>query len=127
MTFRKLALSAGVLAIFAIIGLSLVPGTMRPTVGPSDFAENFVAYFGCGALLTLGANRRAHYVAVILGLCACSGLMEFLQHFIPGRVSDFADLVANMAGTLVGVSIAGGVLFIAGCLERCRKGALPKS
>jgi len=71
-----------------------------------DFALNAVAYIPLGALACL-IQRRTETIrmavakSVALGL-AFSLLMEACQFFVPTRVSSGYDVLANVAGALVG-------------------------
>ncbi|MCW2601863.1 MAG: VanZ family protein, partial [Frankiales bacterium] len=66
-------------------------------------------------LLTFGRNRW--WVAILVGV-ATTAAIEFAQVFLPGRVSDVRDLIANSAGALLGVLI--GLLLTASKARQLR-------
>lgn len=51
-----------------------------------------------------GSRRRV--LLVMLGLLALGGLIEVVQYFVPGRDSDWHDVVADALGMAVGAFIA---------------------
>lgn len=74
----------------------------------SDIVFNIVAYVPMGVIACLhfgGAapDRRAVWKAVALG-AAFSATMEFLQLFVPHRVSSIVDVVSNTAGAAMGAA-----------------------
>ena len=58
-----------------------------------------------GIFLVLLFGRRLWFMSVISGILLTLAI-EFAQLFIPGRVSDVRDLVANSLGTMIGVLVA---------------------
>ncbi len=75
-----------------------------------DAFINLLAYLPFGLLVCL--TLRAHFGAltsVILGLCSgvlLSASMEYLQMYLPMRVSSNLDLLNNSAGALIGALLA---------------------
>jgi glycopeptide antibiotics resistance protein len=67
-----------------------------------EFFGNIALFAPLGFLLILLLGRNRWWVVVLLGIAATCGI-EFSQHFIPNRVPDVRDLVANSAGALIGV------------------------
>jgi len=51
-----------------------------------------------------GSLRR--WAALVLALIAFGGLIEVVQYFIPGRDSEWADLLADTVGIVAGVLLA---------------------
>ncbi|WP_223695170.1 VanZ family protein [Leifsonia poae] len=86
-----------------------------------EFTANVVMFVPMGLLFTLLLGRRRWWVALAIGVAATC-LIEFSQLFIPGRVSDVRDLIANTLGTAVGI----GVAFIGDGLAASRRGALAR-
>jgi VanZ family protein len=88
----------------------LVPPWPRYHVGFDDWS-NFVGYMPLGALVYASALRRGRG-ALGAGILACvlpsvlSWVMEFTQHFLPGRVPSLMDWVLNSLGACAGVSLA---------------------
>ncbi len=58
-----------------------------------------------GIFFVLLFGRRLWFMSVISGILLTLAI-EFAQLFIPGRVSDVRDLVANSLGTMIGVLVA---------------------
>jgi len=79
---------------------------VRPRyVIPFDIAINVLAYVPLGTLATLFFRQRGEARPAIWKAAfgaAVSAAMEFLQLFIPNRVSSVLDVVTNTAGTAVG-------------------------
>jgi len=88
----------------------LVPPWPHWHLGFDDWS-NFVGYMPLGALLYVGcAGRMRHdlYAGLLAGVlpCALSWTMEFLQHFLPGRVPSLMDWTLNSLGACAGVTLA---------------------
>jgi glycopeptide antibiotics resistance protein len=69
-----------------------------------EFTANIVMFIPVGALFALLLPPRRWWVAVLIGL-GMTVAIETAQLFIPGRVSDLRDIVANTAGAAIGVTI----------------------
>lgn len=75
-----------------------------------DATVNFLSYLPLGLLL--GLTLRARFGAlssVLLGLAGgmlFSASMEYLQMYLPSRISSNMDLLSNSAGALLGVLLA---------------------
>jgi VanZ family protein len=52
-------------------------------------------------------------LVVLIGLLAFGGLIEILQAFVPGRDSDWHDLLADAVGTAAGAALALATLRLA--------------
>jgi VanZ family protein len=81
-------------------------------VSRSNFAGNIllfipIGFFGAGAILA-GTKRRGRRVIGAVGLVASSIVLslaiEFLQVLVPGRTPSLADVTAQTAGTLAGLT-----------------------
>jgi glycopeptide antibiotics resistance protein len=70
-----------------------------------QFIANIGMFVPVGVFLLLLFGRRLWFVAV-LGGAALTCAIEAAQLFIPGRVSDVWDLVANTLGAVIGVLFA---------------------
>jgi glycopeptide antibiotics resistance protein len=116
--------------LFAVYLLGLARVTLWPELGPDDgfdlvrtilawlnshgigltysvteFVANIALFVPFGILVSLLWHRRAAWTVIALGL-ATSGAIELAQLlFLPHRVSDVRDLVANTLGTALGVGI----------------------
>ena len=80
------------------------------TYSAFDAVVNLLAYIPLGLLVSLALRARfSALVSVILGLClgvVLSMSMEYLQMYLPTRVSSNLDLLTNSAGALVGALLA---------------------
>lgn len=111
---RLLCIVTAYASVFIIVVLSLVPGGERPSTGMPDSLENFIAYFGAAVFCAFACTSWKGRLSSILGLIACSLLMETMQHFIPGRVPDVGDVIANGAGAALGTICAASGMYLVG-------------
>ena len=76
-----------------------------------EFTANILLFVPMGVLLAVLLGRWRWWLAFALG-AAATLTIEFVQLFLPARVSDPRDLLANALGTLVGIAlvavVAGG-------------------
>jgi glycopeptide antibiotics resistance protein len=70
-----------------------------------EFTANILLFVPMGLLLTLLFGRERWWLALALGVAA-TFTIEFVQLFLPARVSDTRDLLANTLGTIVGIAVA---------------------
>jgi glycopeptide antibiotics resistance protein len=75
------------------------------TYATLEFWANVAMFVPVGLFFLLLLGRRRWWVAILLGV-ALTCLIEFAQMFLPGRVSDPRDIVANSVGAFVGVIAA---------------------
>lgn len=64
----------------------------------------FAALALAGCLAFPGSRRTVLWV--LLAMVALGGLIEVLQAFVPGRSSDWGDLLADSVGVVVGAVLA---------------------
>lgn len=87
-----------------------------------DAAVNLLSYLPFGLLSVLAFHARFGAAAsVFLGLClavSLSASMEYLQMYLPSRVSSNMDLLTNSAGALLGSLLALSVVSRAWLLAR---------
>ncbi len=78
-----------------------------------DATANILSYLPFGFLVTLTLRARFGAVAsAIIALCSgilLSASMEYLQMYLPSRISSNTDLFSNSVGTSVGALLAVGV------------------
>jgi VanZ family protein len=111
----KLALAVGLVALLYWLAMFVgthLPGTPVPP-DPArswDKVEHVAAFAGLAVLLCvagalwLGASQRL--LALVLGLLALYGLVdEMTQRFLPYRMPDSGDWLANMLGAGLGLSL----------------------
>lgn len=70
-----------------------------------EFLANVAMFVPIGVFFVLLFGRRLWALSVAVGV-VLTLLIEGAQLFIPGRVSDVRDLIANSLGTVIGVLVA---------------------
>src|SRR5215469_15388493 len=81
--------------------LSLLPAQDLVRTGMPGELEHFVAYGGSASVAIAGYGRRG--AVRIVGLFwIYAAVLEYLQHFSPGRHPSVADFAASALGALVG-------------------------
>ncbi|MDH3760101.1 MAG: VanZ family protein [Gammaproteobacteria bacterium] len=89
----------GVLMLIVVGALSLLP---MPEVGVSDKLSHVVTYvFLAGWFSLLAPDWRA-LAATVIGLMAYGILLELLQGMTTYRYLEWADMVANGSGIVIG-------------------------
>lgn len=98
---HALVMFVGVLV--AVSYLALTPTPPKAADLGWDKLNHFTAF---GTLTVLGglAWRRTPW-RVALGLLAYGGLIELLQTQVPGRAAEWADLLADGIGILLGLAL----------------------
>jgi VanZ family protein len=94
---------------FLILGLSSIPASDIPVqlFWGADKLVHFAVYAGLGALALIAIWRGDMRARVALSLVALLGLAfgvidELYQGTVPGRDSDWADVIADFAGVCFG-------------------------
>lgn len=94
-------------------GLSFVDVLRAPlhlTFTPFDAAINLLSYLPFGLLVVLSLHGRFGKLTSIFLACVLaiflSGSMEYLQIYLPTRISSNMDLLSNSLGALLGALIA---------------------
>ena len=96
--------------------LSLLPAQDMVRTGIPGELEHFIAYAGSASIAIAGYGRRG--AVRIIGLFwIYAGILEYLQHFSPGRHPSIVDFAASGLGALFG-GVAGAFL-----VRRLGKGA----
>jgi len=67
-----------------------------------EFLANVGMFIPVGMFFLLLFGRRMWFAAVFAGV-AMTFSIEFVQIFLPDRVSDVSDIISNSLGTLIGV------------------------
>lgn len=100
-----------VLYWFTLLLLTSLPSSAMPPTELSDKIQHFLAFFGLGFLLNLALyfeqkypllNRYPALFTFIAG-AAYAALDEIHQKFIPGRMCDILDWVADVIGLTIGI------------------------
>jgi VanZ family protein len=79
-----------------------------------DKLMHYGAYTGLAFLSMLAYERRRGFV-LALSMILLGVVIEFLQHFSPGRTPDIADVIANSTGVFSGIVLG---LLVIGALAR---------
>lgn len=102
---RAWALVAAWVAAIVLASSIPHPPTAPVSIIPVDKLVHFTEYFGFGALLlraTLVSNwKRAPLWTLVITICFAI-LDEAHQYFVPSRVPDVADALADCTGALLG-------------------------
>lgn len=94
--------------LIAVTSVSLRP--LELSLPPnSDKTLHFITY----AILAIpiGLRRPKQLLMVICGLAAWSGIIELIQPHV-GRYGEWADLVANVLGLILGLVLARCIVFL---------------
>lgn len=83
---------------------SAVPGLSWIDYDVAEFSANVLLFVPMGVLFTLLLGVWRWWLAVAIGVVATL-VIEFAQRFLPERVSDPRDLLANTLGTLLGTAV----------------------
>lgn len=101
---RRMAVGSAVTTVLAVIIAVLTLAPM-PSGGPAGADKIYhVLAFACLAF-PLPLVRPRFAVWVILGVIAYGGVIEVIQPFF-GRQAEWADLVADGVGAILGASVA---------------------
>jgi VanZ family protein len=82
--------------------LSLLPAQDMVRTGLPGQLEHFVAYAGSAAIAVAGYGMSRGSMQIIGGFWVYAGILEYLQHFSPGRHPSIADFAASAFGVLCG-------------------------
>lgn len=97
---RRLWYGCGAALLLAVGLLSLLP---VPDIVVGDKLSHLVTYALLGAWFSLLAARPGALVAVFFGLLGYGALIELLQGMTAYRYAEWADLLANGIGILLGL------------------------
>ena len=104
---RSIQTSFRILTWFCIIllaVLSLLPAQDMLRTGIPGELEHFVAYAGSASIAIVGYRWRG--AMRIIGLFwMYAGILEYLQHFSPGRHPSIVDFAASALGALFGGAV----------------------
>ena len=82
--------------------LSLLPAEDMARTGLPGWVEHFVAYAGSAAIAMAGYGASRGIAQIIGGFWVYAGILEYLQHFSPGRHPAIGDFAASALGALCG-------------------------
>lgn len=106
--FRWLLVIAYAAAIFWVSSLSRPPLEIEQRF--IDKPLHFVEFFLFGALLVWTVHARSAPRPGLVGICIVVGILygasdEIHQMFVPGRVCELADVIADAAGAATGIFV----------------------
>jgi len=93
------------LLLAAIVFVTLSPIGLRPETAAPASLERFAAFAALGGTFCLGYPK--HRVPVLMFAVAVAGVLEALQHLVPGRHGRFADAAVKELGVAAGGFVAG--------------------
>ena len=82
--------------------LSLLPAQAITRTGLPGQFEHFIAYAGSAAIAMAGYGLSRGGMRIIGGFWTYAGVLEYLQHFSPGRHPSLDDFAASALGALCG-------------------------
>jgi VanZ family protein len=82
--------------------LSLLPAQDMVRTGFPGRVEHIVAYAGSAAIAMAGYGARRGVAQIVGGFWVYAGILEYLQHFSPGRHPAIEDFMASAVGALCG-------------------------
>jgi VanZ family protein len=82
--------------------LSLLPAQDMVRTSLPGQLEHFIAYAGSAAIAMVGYGLNQGGLRIIGGFWVYAGVLEYLQHFSPGRHPSLEDLAASALGALCG-------------------------
>jgi VanZ family protein len=97
--------SLRVLTWFCVILLavwSLLPAQEMVRTGLPGRVEHFIAYAGSAAIAMAGYGASRGTIQIIGGFWVYAGILEYLQHFSPGRHPAIGDFATSALGALCG-------------------------
>ena len=82
--------------------LSLLPAHDMVRTSLPGRVEHFIAYAGSAAIAMAGYGATRGAAQIIGGVWVYAGVLEYLQHFSPGRHPAIGDFAASALGTVCG-------------------------
>ncbi len=99
---RKLIICFYALYVLIITYFSLTPIEHKISESIWDKAAHFIAYLFL-VMIVKKVHIKFNYLTCIIICCSYSFIIECIQYFIPNRMFDILDMLANVLGTLLGV------------------------
>jgi VanZ family protein len=121
----KAARAAAWLLVLCAVVMTLGPQKVRPYTGIHHDIEHALAFALVGLAFGLGYPRQRMSLFVLA--VASAGLMEFLQHWIPGRHATIRDFAVNGFGACAGIAIAAVLHRLHGLRRRILAPDVPKA
>jgi VanZ family protein len=90
-------------AASAIVVLTVVPPSLRPTTEAPHDVEHASAFLLAGALFGLAYARREWTLSI--GAVVFCAMVEVLQLYVPGRHARWIDFVVDTVATVFGIFV----------------------
>ena len=99
------------LLLVVVSCLALTPKPLEGADSGLDKVAHLLAFtaLAFSAYLGFPASRGGTRMALLCGLLTYGGLIEVVQFFVPGRSSEWGDLLADGIGIVFGMSLAASV------------------
>lgn len=104
------------LILWAFLICCVVAGSLLPAASPemlaisrlniNDKVQHFCAYLALSSLPVIAFRDRRSGILAALSMFVLGLLMEWGQHFSPGRTPELGDVIANGAGVACGALLA---------------------
>jgi len=90
--------------LIGVVALTFVPASLRPLTPLPHGIEHFLAFFVTGLFFSLAYSLSFWRVAT--GSVLFSGILEFVQWFVPGRHARISDFVVGALAACAGGATA---------------------
>jgi VanZ family protein len=104
MVVRKLSRVAAWAGASAIVVLTVVPPSLRPTTDAPHDVEHAAAFLIVGILFGLAYEGRERVLSV--GAVVFCAMVEVLQLYVPGRHARWIDFVVDAVAAVLGIFVA---------------------
>lgn len=104
---QKYWLQYTLLILVSIATLSLWPADQLPSVPGTDKTHHFIAYVTL--IFPTALKQPKNYLVLIAAFVAFSGAIELIQPYV-NRYGEWLDMLANVAGLIIGWLLAKIVL-----------------
>ena len=115
---RKLIIGFYILYVFIITYFSLTPIEHKISESIWDKASHFIAYMLL-AMFVKKVHIRLSYLTCVITCFSYSFAIECIQYFIPNRMFDILDMLANLLGAILGALLY--YLIIEKCFSKWSK------
>lgn len=104
---RRLWMAVFVVLCVVTLVAALLPAERAPEATGWDKLDHALAFGALGAVGVLAMRWMRRGVALVLPLLTAFGaLIELLQLFVPSRMADLQDLLADVVGAALGTFVA---------------------
>jgi len=103
---RWAAITGFAAGVAAVSVLSLIPSDALPGIEVWDKLQHLLAYLVLAVTGAVSFPGRRSLPWLAIGLLILGCVLEAIQAFVPGRVADVDDAVANAIGVGLGLVIA---------------------